>query len=229
MDLEPACNPTVEAYDRPRLVRPTLQAAGSLSEHPPQSARLLCLCDAVPPLCRYNPGPWKHMFGAQLQLSQLTELGAANSIPWQAADLDRLVSSCSALQKLSLLVSDDLKLTALLQLTQLTSLCVRGVTSDTTAASLSRLQGLQELELRTPCRLNDGTLAALTVLNQLTQLVLPYGGLSTIMVQELKRFQQERHNLCWDFWITITNMVSSSYSVPVYWCESRSITLLRLS
>jgi len=156
------------------------------------------------------------MFGAQLQLSQLTELATANSIEWQPGDLDRLVCSCSALQKLSLWCSDDLQLTALLQLTQLTSLGVRGVTSSMTTASLSRLRGLEELKIITPCRLNDGTLASLTALNKLTHLLLLMcDGLSSIMVEELRRLtsQLRIHNRNiprMNAWFLITNMVSSS-------------------
>jgi len=125
-----------------------------------------------------------------LQLSALTELNFGDAMTWGAADLDRLVSSCSALQTLSLCCKRGLQLTPLLQLTALTRLGLTNAAQGSTAASLvqlSALQGLQELVLMDPCRFTDDAVRSLTALTQLTYLGLSDSNnvFSTTMQQQL--------------------------------------------
>jgi len=82
---------------------------------------LLCPCSMLPVHRDYPAKPWQQMFSERLRLSVLTELETAYGPCWEATDLDRLVSSCSRLQKLSLRCTPGLQLTALLQLTDLCS------------------------------------------------------------------------------------------------------------
>jgi len=138
------------------------------------------------------------MFHDTLKLSVLTKLDVAyHTMPWQAPDLDRLVSSCSHLQKLSLCCSPGLQLTPLLQLTALTSLWLAGVTADSTVTSLvqlSALQGLRVLTVMNTCRFTDDAVRSLTALTQLTRLRLSdrEGVFSTTMHQQLlQHFSQE--------------------------------------
>jgi len=138
------------------------------------------------------------MFPNKLRLPALTALQCAHTVPWEAGDLDRLVSSCSALQTLSLWCSPGLQLTALLQLTVLRQLGAAGVTEDSTVASLvqlSALQGLQELFVMDPCSFAiDDAVKPLTALTQLTRLGLSNsnGIFSITMQQQLRqRFYQE--------------------------------------
>jgi len=126
--------------------------------------------------CRDQPGPWQHVFPGRLRLSALIELDAADAKTWKASDFDRLVSSCSNLQALSLHCSPGLQLTALLQLTTLTQLHVTGVTHTNTVASLAQLSGLQRLQrlaITNPCSLpGNNAVLPLTALTQLTYLAL---------------------------------------------------------
>jgi len=125
------------------------------------------------------------------QLSALTELKTADAMSWGSSDLDRLVNSCCHLQTLSLCCSPGLQLTALSQLSALTSLWIRGATEDSTVTSLvqlSALQGLQDLFVTDPCSFtNDDCVKSLTALTQLTRLGLPDsdGVFSTAMQQQL--------------------------------------------
>jgi len=137
------------------------------------------------------------MFPDQLQLPALTHLHTPYFMPWEAADLDRLISSCSHLQILSLCCSPGLQLTALLRLTALTRLWLTGVTEDSTTASLvqlSALQGLQDLSVLNPCSFTDDAVRSLTALTQLTRLGLSdHGVFSTTMQQQLlQHFGRER-------------------------------------
>jgi len=130
------------------------------------------------------------MFPESQQLSALTELDIAYTMPWQAADLDRLASSCSNLQTLSLRCSSGLQLTPLLQLTALARLWLTVVTEDSTVTSLaqlSALQGLQVLTVVDPCCFTDDAIRSLTALTQLTRLGLSDsdGVFSTTMRQQL--------------------------------------------
>jgi len=115
------------------------------------------------------------MFHETQQLSALTELNVAYAISWQAPDLDRLVSSCSNLQTLSMCCSPGLQLTPLRQLAALTHLWLTGATAYSTVTSLkqlSALQGLQELFVLDPWRSTDDAVRSLTALTQLTSLGL---------------------------------------------------------
>jgi len=156
----------------------------------------------APAPCRdpAEPAPWQHVFPDTLQLSALTELSVADAMTWGACDLDRLVSSCSALQELSLCCSPGLQLTPLLQLTALTYLWLAGATEHNTTASiaqLSALQGLQELFIMDPCSFPDDAVRSLTALTQLTRLGLSDndGVCSTAMQQQLQQqFGQRRRD-----------------------------------
>jgi len=151
---------------------------------------LILLCPARPlpntamPLpnaaCPYRDqpsGPWQHVFPDRLRLSTLTELETAYGPPWEAADLNRLVSSCGCLQKLSLCCTPGLQLTALLQLTDLVQLWLTGTTDSCTIASLAQLTGLcrlQRLAVTDACVFSSKLFIPLTALTQLTYLALPY-------------------------------------------------------
>jgi len=143
--------------------------------------------------CRHQPGPWQHMFPETLKLPILTQLDIAYTTPWEAADLNRLVSSCSNLQTLSLSCSPGLQLTPLLQLTALTYLWFTGATEDSTLTSLVQLSALQDLQVlfvMDPCSLtNDTSVKSLTALTQLTRLGLSDsdGVYSTTMQQQLQQ------------------------------------------
>jgi len=138
------------------------------------------------------------MFPDTLRLSALTKLDIVDTMPWEGSDLDRLVSSCSNLQTLSLCCSEGMQLTPLLQLTALTQLWVAGVTNNSTVASLvqlSALQGLQELFVIDPCSFTDDAVRSLTALTQLTRLGLSDDdeAFSTTMQQQLQQqFGQEQ-------------------------------------
>jgi len=142
----------------------------------PVEVRSPCLCPfCLPLLHRRQPGPWQHVFPDSLRLSTLTELDTAYGLPWDSPDLDRLVSSCSHLQKLSLRCTPGLQLTALLQLTDLVQLWLEGKPDSSTMTSLAQLTGLRGLQrLAVTCdRFNSGLFNPLTALTQLTYLALP--------------------------------------------------------
>jgi len=125
---------------------------------------------------RSQPRPWQHVFSDRLQLSALTEVSTASGPIWEAPDLDRLVISCSRLQKLSLRCTRSLQLTALLQLSNLVQLWLEGETDSSTMASLaqlSALQGLHQLAVTCPWRFSGRLFNTLTALTQLTYLALP--------------------------------------------------------
>jgi len=116
------------------------------------------------------------VFSDRLCLSALTELETAYGPDWRAADLDRLVSSCSRLQKLSLSCATGLQLTALLQLTDLVQLWLTSEVHSSTVASLaqlSALQRLQRLAISSCHQQGNEFFAPLTALTQLTYLALP--------------------------------------------------------
>jgi len=153
------------------------------------------------------------VFREKLRLSALTELDTAYVMPWAAADLDRLVSSCSSLQELSLCCSPGLQVTALLQLTALTNLWLAGATEDSTASisQLSVLHGLKRLAITDPCSLaDDDAVWFLTALTQLTYLALSNSnGVFSPVMQQGMLLWFRRENL--DLGVagyTITNMVS---------------------
>jgi len=137
------------------------------------------------------------MFPDRLQLSALTMLNTNFTSTWAAADLDRLVSSCSALQQLSLRCSPGLQVTPLLRLTALSELCLAGVRHSSTVASLAQLsglQGLQRLAITDPCNLpDDDALLPLTALTQLTFLALTdqQGAFSAAMQQQLRHLRKK--------------------------------------
>jgi len=166
------------------------------------------------------------MFPDTLRLPMLTHLDLVYTMPWEAPDLDRLVSSCSALQELSLCCSEGLQLTPLLQLTALTSLWLAGVTADSTAASLvqlSALQGLQDLLVMDPCRIDDDVVGSLTALTGLTSLGLSDsdGAHSTAMQQQLLQwFGHEDVQGAWQTFHIIMNTVGTSL---LFWvcCRTR--------
>jgi len=133
------------------------------------------------------------MFSDGLQLSALTELETAYAACWEAPDLDRLVSSCSNLQKLSLSCTPGLQLTALLQLQELAQLWLEGLGRNidkSTIASLAQLSGLQRLQRlavthpRGKCRAIF--FMPLTALTQLTYLAVPH-------YSELRHSMQQRY------------------------------------
>jgi len=131
---------------------------------------------------------WQHVFSDSLQLSALTELETAHGPTCKASDLDRLVSSCSHLQKLSLHCTPRLQLRALLQLTELVQLWLRGKPDSSTMASLaqlSALQRLQRLAVTGPYPFSDRLFKPLTAFTQLTYLALPYYSESGSNMQQL--------------------------------------------
>jgi len=146
--------------------------------------QLVPLANIAAPLpnaaCPYRnrpAAPWQHVFPDRLQLSALTELETAYSPSWRATDLDRLVSSCRRLQKLSLCCTPGLQLTALLQLNNLWQLWLRRAPDHkSTMTSLAQLSGLRKLrrlgvtDASTGC--SDGLFMPLTALTQLTYLAL---------------------------------------------------------
>jgi len=128
------------------------------------------------PYRTYAGGPWQHVFPDRLRLSALTELETAGGPPWKAPDLDRLVSSCSRLQKLSLCCTRGLQLTALLPLTDIVQLWLEGKTDSSTMASLAQLSALRRLErlaVTDDCVVSCRLFMPLTALTQLTYLGLP--------------------------------------------------------
>jgi len=157
------------------------------------------------------------MFPDNQRLSALTELNFAEAMPWGPPDLDRLVSSCCQLERLSLCCSPGLELTPLLQLAVLKRLYLRGVTKDSTVASLvqlSALQSLQELIVVDPCRFtNCHAIKSLTALTQLARFGLSgsYDIFSTtVRQQRLQQFDlQKVSDDCASFYV-ITNTVSAS-------------------
>jgi len=126
---------------------------------------------------RNHPGaPWQHMFSGMLRLSALTELETAHGPYWNAPDLDRLVSSCGCLQKLSLRCTTGLQLSVLLQLSNLVQLWMAGKTDKSTMASLAQLSGLhrlQRLAVTNPNNCRGIVFRPLKALTQLTYLALP--------------------------------------------------------
>jgi len=156
------------------------------------------------------------MFPDTLKLPMLTLLDLAYTMPWWPSDLDRLVSSCSTLQALSLCCSEELQLTPLLQLTALTSLWLAGATEDITVASLvqlSALHGLQELIVTDPCWIDDDEVRSLTALTQLTSLGLSDSGgvYSAAMQQQLLQwFGQYEVEGVWQTCHIIMNTVGTS-------------------
>jgi len=137
------------------------------------------------------------MFPATRRLSVLTQLDIAIGMTWQVSDLDRLVSSCSALQELALSCSPGLQLTALLRLTVLSQLCLTRVRHTSTVESLAELaglQGLHRLVIAQPCSLpDDDDVLPLTALTQLTYLALTNSAdaFSAAMQQQLFRLRRE--------------------------------------
>jgi len=154
------------------------------------------------------------MFSTKQQLSALTKLMTDDAMTWGPSDLDRLVSSCCHLQKLSLCCSEGLQLTGLLQLTALTQLWLRNATEDSTLTSLvqlSALQRLQELILKDPCCFTDDAVRSLTAWTQLTRLWLSGSDdvFSTAMQQQLlQQFGREEFESDETFHI-ITNTVGT--------------------
>jgi len=117
------------------------------------------------------------VFPDRLRLSALTELETAHGLSWKAPDLDRLVSSCSRLQKLSLRCTSGLQLTAMLPLIDLTQLWLVGDINASTVTSLAALTGLhrlQRLAITDTCAPSKNLLVALTSFTQLTYLALPH-------------------------------------------------------
>jgi len=117
------------------------------------------------------------MFPEGLRLSALTEFETACSPRWEAADLDRLVSSCSHVQKLSLHCTLGLQLSVLSQLNNLMQLWLSGETDSSMMASLSHLTALhrlQRLAVTDNCKCNGSFFLPLTALTQLTYLALPH-------------------------------------------------------
>jgi len=156
------------------------------------------------------------MFGPKLRLQQLTVLDTGMVIPGEAADLDRLVSSCRHLRGLSMCCSDGLLLTPLLRLKALNMLWVNGVTDRCTALSLAQLSGLTGLRallITEPCQLTDYEVCSLTALKRLTCLTLTNVDswrFSKAMQQRLRPFKEFLHDgfpccVCW----TIRNTVSA--------------------
>jgi len=133
------------------------------------------------------------VFPDRLHLSALTELETAYGLPWEAPDLDRLVSSCGHLQKLSLCCTPGLQLTALLQLTELVQLWLTGETADSSIlASLAQLTGLQRLQrvaITDPFNFSDAVFKPMTALTQLTYLALPYHSEAGFIMQEILLLQ----------------------------------------
>jgi len=155
------------------------------------------------------------MFPDKQQLTALTQLTTDDAMTWSPSDLDRLVSSCCHLQKLSLCCSEGLQLTGLLQLTALNELWLRNTTEDNTVASLvqlSALQGLQELVVMDLCRFTDDAVRSLTALTQLTHLGLSDSDdvFSTAMQQQLlQQFGREEIDGSDVMFHIITNTVST--------------------
>lgn len=87
-------------------------------------------------------GVWQHVFAPSRVLPALRNLTLQVSTPAYpihlanvvnglgTADVERLVSCCPALQRLSLTVKPDVQLHAMLSLTQLQRLCLLGIEAD---------------------------------------------------------------------------------------------------
>lgn len=165
------------------------------------------------------------MFGPKLRLQQLTVLDTGMVIPGEAADLDRLVSSCRHLRGLSMCCSDGLLLTPLLRLKALNMLWVNGVTDRCTALSLAQLSGLTGLRallITEPCQLTDYEVCSLTALKRLTCLTLTNVDswrFSKAMQQRLRPFKEFLHDgfpccVCW----TIRNTAPAG-APPNVWSQ----------
>jgi len=147
--------------------------------------------------CRYQPGLWQHVLPDSRQLLQLTAL--STSIPCETSALDLLARSCSQLEELCLCCTAGMELTALLQLTALSSVWLEAPVDSCPVASLAQLSGLQGLERlaitacpQDPCSISDDIVGSLTALTALTLLALPGedGVLSAAMQQQLQRCEQ---------------------------------------
>jgi len=149
--------------------------------------------------CRDNSALfWQDVLPGNRQLLQLTQLGS--TLPWRALDPSWLARSCSQLQQLSLCCAQSQlgfqELTALLQLTALSSVWLLDVADSDPVASVAQLSGLQGLERlgitaypADPCSISDDVVASLTALTKLTHLALPGedGVFSAAMQQQLQR------------------------------------------
>jgi len=159
------------------------------------------------------------VFSCGLRLSTLTELETAYGPTWEAADLDRLVSSCSNLQKLSLYCTSGLQLTALLQLTDLVQLWLTSAVHSSTVTSLAQLsvlQRLRRLAFSNSRQPGNTFFAPLTALTQLTYLALPRPSRVGATMQHLLLRLQAKPPSSYGPWPTdlcyaITNTVSSKH------------------
>jgi len=155
------------------------------------------------------------VFPDRLRLATLTELDTAYGPSWKAADLNRLVSSSSHLQNLSLRCTPGLQLTALLQLADLTQLWLAGIMDASTGASLKKLTGLQRLQRLaiTPYPASEHLLLTMTAFTQLTYLALPhYSDFGSSMQQALLQLCGNPAP-CVDRWpVVVCSVITSTVS-----------------
>lgn len=87
----------------------------------------------------------------------------------EAADVAAVVSCCPALQECSIAIKPAVSITPLVQLTQLTRLDVKGV-STSAFASIAKLTGLDTLQVQLESAEEPEAMLALTVLQCLTDM-----------------------------------------------------------
>lgn len=119
---------------------------------------------------------WQHMFAANKQLTALTTLNVADTIPpMTATSVGALAQACPVLVELHLCAERGERLSALRQLTALTYLEVNGPTDEVCAdlAALAvQLSALRTLYIECPWPVTAAGLLQLTARTQLTKLVL---------------------------------------------------------
>lgn len=134
-------------------------------------------------------GVWPHLFPPKRQLPALQELSFYNQwyeepLEYSAAALDmsnisRLISCCPGLRDVGICVQPGVTLSALAQLTSLSSLCVTGVDAEafTSLQPLSQLANLQSLQVDLNSPLSPCSLLCLTAMTALKCLVVTAGPL----------------------------------------------------
>jgi len=184
---------------------------------------------ACPYRYQLGHGPWQHMFSGMLHLSALTVLETAYGPSWETPDLNRLVSSCSHLQKLSLCCNPGLQLSALLQLDNLMQLWLRGNIDSSTMASLAQLSGLHRLRrlaVTDGSRCRGSFFMPMTALTQLTYLALPdRSNLDSSMRKRLLQlYGKPPRYVDWHRWPDASGYVITSTVSELHGVKSRVAT-----